>query len=228
MPSCGEKSPFICSSKKIGMQHCYNVPPYSKQGKTCSMPAPRFGAAVPALTGSSHNNCVNWNLYYNVCRAGQLNPHMGSTNFDSIGYAWITIFQVRKSFLCAVNIRKRPQLVPKIVLCSLWQHRFCGFWHRLFYLSSLVLTRSSFKCFLKVILFLSLMSSLYSQVVSLEGWTETMVYVMDADSFWTLIFFLLITIVSTQVHNIYTRVILEWANIMYDMLLLNCKKCWDM
>ncbi|OXB81907.1 UNVERIFIED_CONTAM: hypothetical protein H355_015104 [Colinus virginianus] len=43
---------------------------------------------------SSKNACINWNQYYNVCMAGDVNPHNGAINFDNIGYAWIAIFQV--------------------------------------------------------------------------------------------------------------------------------------
>uniref|UniRef100_A0A4W5JEZ6 Ion transport domain-containing protein n=1 Tax=Hucho hucho TaxID=62062 RepID=A0A4W5JEZ6_9TELE len=44
--------------------------------------------------GPIGGGCVNWYQYYNVCRAGELNPHKGAINFDNIGYAWIAIFQV--------------------------------------------------------------------------------------------------------------------------------------
>ncbi|XP_050926692.1 LOW QUALITY PROTEIN: voltage-dependent T-type calcium channel subunit alpha-1I-like [Lates calcarifer] len=116
----GEKSPFICSNdNKYGMRRCHDVPPYSKDGKICSL------AVNEAVAGT--NSCVNWNMYYNVCRTGDHNPHMGATNFDNIGYALIAIFQV----------------------------------------------------------------------VTLEGWTEIMFYVMDAHSFWSLVFFILVTIMGS-------------------------------
>uniref|UniRef100_A0A3P9KPV4 Calcium channel, voltage-dependent, T type, alpha 1H subunit a n=1 Tax=Oryzias latipes TaxID=8090 RepID=A0A3P9KPV4_ORYLA len=47
-----------------------------------------------SLTASHVNGCVNWNQYYNVCHAGEFNPHKGAVNFDNIGYASIAIFQV--------------------------------------------------------------------------------------------------------------------------------------
>uniref|UniRef100_A0AAQ6IKB6 Ion transport domain-containing protein n=1 Tax=Anabas testudineus TaxID=64144 RepID=A0AAQ6IKB6_ANATE len=126
--SFDEKTPFLCSANnKGGMQHCNNVPRYSIHGEPCSLPAPSSKSAVPAPTGSSQNNCVNWNMFYNVCRAGDLNPHMGSTHFDSIGYAWITIFQV----------------------------------------------------------------------VTMEGWSEIMFYIMDTDSFWNVVIFIPITIIGS-------------------------------
>ncbi|XP_050934345.1 voltage-dependent T-type calcium channel subunit alpha-1H isoform X2 [Lates calcarifer] len=121
----GEKGPFICSSDgKYGMRRCRDVPPYSQDGETCSL---TVNEAVPAAAGIRVNGCVNWNLYYNVCRAGDQNPDMGAINFDNIGYALIAIFQV----------------------------------------------------------------------VTLEGWREIMFYVMDAHSFWSLVFFVLVTIMGS-------------------------------
>ncbi|XP_040894614.1 voltage-dependent T-type calcium channel subunit alpha-1H-like [Toxotes jaculatrix] len=117
----GEKSPFICSNDKNGMRLCQDVPPYTKDGETCSL--------VPALAGARVNGCVNWNVFYNVCRAGEDNPYMGAINFDNIGYALIAVFQV----------------------------------------------------------------------VTLEGWSEIMFYVMDAHSFWNFTFFLLVTIIGSFV-----------------------------
>ncbi|KAK1805167.1 hypothetical protein P4O66_019527, partial [Electrophorus voltai] len=91
----GEESPFICSfEKENGMLRCHDVPPLKEGGTECAVNPP-LGPAYTGPNGSiSRNNCVNWNLYYNVCRAGELNPHKGAVNFDNIGYAWIAIFQV--------------------------------------------------------------------------------------------------------------------------------------
>ncbi|XP_059196379.1 voltage-dependent T-type calcium channel subunit alpha-1H-like [Centropristis striata] len=122
----GEEFPFVCSPDgKAGMQHCRDVPPYSENGQTCSLTAPHHAAAdlLPPVA----NACVNWNLYYNVCRAGELNPHRGAINFDNIAYAWITTFQV----------------------------------------------------------------------VTLEGWASIMFNVMDAYSFWSFLFFILVTIMGS-------------------------------
>ncbi|KAK7939673.1 hypothetical protein WMY93_002999 [Mugilogobius chulae] len=72
----GEDSPFICSApRENGMLRCTDVPAYEEGGVVA-------------------NSCINWNQYFNVCRAGELNPHKGAVNFDNIGYAWIAIFQV--------------------------------------------------------------------------------------------------------------------------------------
>ena len=95
----GKRSPFICSSDvKKGMLHCSDVPPYTEDRVTCSLDPRRQDSAgkkiVPDVVGASTNSCINWNLYYNVCRSGNENPHEGVINFDNIGYAWITIFQV--------------------------------------------------------------------------------------------------------------------------------------
>lgn len=97
----GEDSPFICSAaRENGMLRCRDVPPYTEGGAECSLDPSRQGSAVhgsaPAVGGESVNGCINWNLYYNVCRPGELNPHKGAVNFDNIGYAWIAIFQVRR------------------------------------------------------------------------------------------------------------------------------------
>uniref|UniRef100_A0A8C7X534 Calcium channel, voltage-dependent, T type, alpha 1H subunit a n=1 Tax=Oryzias sinensis TaxID=183150 RepID=A0A8C7X534_9TELE len=79
----GEDNPFICSTpRENGMLHCYDVPPSTEDGVECS------------LAASHVNGCVNWNQYYNVCHAGEFNPHKGAVNFDNIGYASIAIFQV--------------------------------------------------------------------------------------------------------------------------------------
>ncbi|XP_045929720.1 voltage-dependent T-type calcium channel subunit alpha-1H-like isoform X2 [Micropterus dolomieu] len=127
-----EYFPFICSpADKHGMLHCHDVPAYKKGGKTCSLAAPHHVSSlnelVPTGAGASANACVNWNLYYNVCRAGDHNPHLGAVNFDHIAYAWLAIFQV----------------------------------------------------------------------VTMEGWMEIMFYVMDCYSFWSFIFFILVTIMGS-------------------------------
>uniref|UniRef100_A0A669CEA5 Voltage-dependent T-type calcium channel subunit alpha n=1 Tax=Oreochromis niloticus TaxID=8128 RepID=A0A669CEA5_ORENI len=90
IPGC-EDSPFICSApRENGMRRCKDVPPSSKDGLECTLPA----SVVIREGAASGNFCVNWNQYYNVCRPGELNPHKGAVNFDNIGYAWIAIFQV--------------------------------------------------------------------------------------------------------------------------------------
>ncbi|KAM6904720.1 voltage-dependent T-type calcium channel subunit alpha-1H [Xenentodon cancila] len=93
MTEDGEDSPFICSApRENGMLRCHDVPPSTDGGEPCLLIAPHQGS--PLLGGASVNGCVNWNLYYNVCRPGDFNPHKGAVNFDNIGYAWIAIFQV--------------------------------------------------------------------------------------------------------------------------------------
>ncbi|KAM8869009.1 voltage-dependent T-type calcium channel subunit alpha-1I-like [Spinachia spinachia] len=87
-----EFQPFLCSPEGMSGHHCGEVPPYQENDQTCSLapPAPN----VFGLTGAGPNACVNWNVLYNVCRAGAQNPNNGATNFDNIAYAWINIFQV--------------------------------------------------------------------------------------------------------------------------------------
>ncbi|XP_026034808.1 voltage-dependent T-type calcium channel subunit alpha-1H-like isoform X2 [Astatotilapia calliptera] len=119
VPIFGGRSSFICSpDDKGGGRFCRDVPPYQEHGKICTL-----AADEPIQAGQ----CVNWNMYYNVCRAGDHNPDLGVINFDNIGYAWITIFQV----------------------------------------------------------------------VTLEGWTNIMYYVMDSYSFWSFVFFILVTIIGS-------------------------------
>ncbi|KAG1968483.1 voltage-dependent T-type calcium channel subunit alpha-1H isoform X2 [Pimephales promelas] len=90
----GEDNPFICSAnKENGMLRCSEVPRL-KEGVECTLNASSLGHAYSGLDGTGNRSCVNWNQYYNVCKAGELNPHKGAVNFDNIGYAWIAIFQV--------------------------------------------------------------------------------------------------------------------------------------
>ncbi|KAA8577624.1 hypothetical protein FQN60_018733, partial [Etheostoma spectabile] len=94
-----EKLPFICSRDgKSGMQHCQDVPPFHNNGTTCSLAAHQYSSAVNGVVstgaGASVNACVNWNIFYNVCRPGDHNPYMGAISFDNFAYSWITIFQV--------------------------------------------------------------------------------------------------------------------------------------
>ncbi|KAG3258868.1 calcium voltage-gated channel subunit alpha1 H, transcript variant X1 [Ictidomys tridecemlineatus] len=89
----GEENPFICSSRRDnGMQKCSHIPGRRELRMQCTLGWEAY--VQPQAAGASHNACINWNQYYNVCRSGDLNPHNGAINFDNIGYAWIAIFQV--------------------------------------------------------------------------------------------------------------------------------------
>ncbi|XP_062421539.1 voltage-dependent T-type calcium channel subunit alpha-1H-like [Pungitius pungitius] len=88
----GELQPFLCSPEDMSGLHCAEVPPFRENEQVCSV-APA-ASSVFGLTGAGTNACVNWNVLYNVCLAGAQNPNDGATNFDNIGYAWISIFQV--------------------------------------------------------------------------------------------------------------------------------------
>ncbi|KAJ8413516.1 hypothetical protein AAFF_G00080230 [Aldrovandia affinis] len=103
-----EDNPFICSATRDnGMLRCHNVPRLRERGADCQLSMDYFSPAHYSLEGASKNGCINWNQYYNVCKAGELNPHKGAINFDNIGYAWIAIFQVGSFFminLCLVVI----------------------------------------------------------------------------------------------------------------------------
>ncbi|KAJ6655911.1 hypothetical protein lerEdw1_004495, partial [Lerista edwardsae] len=92
----GEDNPFICSSHRDnGMQKCSGIPNRKASKLECTLSVDFYNPQAYALGGpGSHNACINWNQYYNICRPGDLNPHNGAINFDNIGYAWIAIFQV--------------------------------------------------------------------------------------------------------------------------------------
>ncbi|KAM9390810.1 LOW QUALITY PROTEIN: voltage-dependent T-type calcium channel subunit alpha-1H-like, partial [Salvelinus alpinus] len=93
-PEETEDIPFICSTnRENGMLRCSDVPRRRVDGSWCTLGAEGVGEG-PEADGPIGGGCVNWYRYYNVCRAGELNPHKGAINFDNIGYAWIAIFQV--------------------------------------------------------------------------------------------------------------------------------------
>ncbi|TTF71949.1 Voltage-dependent T-type calcium channel subunit alpha-1I [Bagarius yarrelli] len=89
IPDDSDDIAFICSTnRENGMLRCSDVPPRKVGGAYCA------NATGAAPLESTHRGCVNWNAYYNNCRASEHNPHNGAINFDNIGYAWIAIFQV--------------------------------------------------------------------------------------------------------------------------------------
>ncbi|NWR75399.1 CAC1H protein, partial [Centropus unirufus] len=90
-----EENPFICSShRENGMQKCSNIPNSKEYKVECTLSMDSYTPNLYNPDFSSRNACINWNQYYNVCMAGDVNPHNGAINFDNIGYAWIAIFQV--------------------------------------------------------------------------------------------------------------------------------------
>ncbi|NXJ92280.1 CAC1H protein, partial [Corythaixoides concolor] len=90
-----EENPFICSShRENGMQKCSNIPNRKEYKVECTLSMDSYTPSLYNPDFSSRNACINWNQYYNVCMAGDVNPHNGAINFDNIGYAWIAIFQV--------------------------------------------------------------------------------------------------------------------------------------
>ncbi|NWW77198.1 CAC1H protein, partial [Climacteris rufus] len=94
-PDEAEENPFICSShRENGMQRCSNIPTRKEYKVECTLSMDSYTPNLPSPEPSSRNSCINWNQYYNVCMAGDVNPHNGAINFDNIGYAWIAIFQV--------------------------------------------------------------------------------------------------------------------------------------
>ncbi|KAI6076580.1 Voltage-dependent T-type calcium channel subunit alpha-1H-like protein [Aix galericulata] len=90
-----EENPFICSShRENGMQKCSNIPNRKEYKVECTLSMDSYTPSLYNPDFSSRNACINWNQYYNVCMAGDVNPHNGAINFDNIGYAWIAIFQL--------------------------------------------------------------------------------------------------------------------------------------
>ncbi|NXW45239.1 CAC1H protein, partial [Nyctiprogne leucopyga] len=90
-----EENPFICSShRENGMQKCSSIPNRKEYKVECTLSMDSYTPSLYNPDFSSRNACINWNQYYNVCMAGDVNPHNGAINFDNIGYAWIAIFQV--------------------------------------------------------------------------------------------------------------------------------------
>ncbi|XP_034551700.1 voltage-dependent T-type calcium channel subunit alpha-1H-like isoform X2 [Notolabrus celidotus] len=90
--SSWSKYSFICSpDNEDGMQRCSHVPPYSVDGQICTLDAPRHHHTS---TANDSSGCINWNQYYNVCRAEGNNPRKGVICFDNIGCALITTVQV--------------------------------------------------------------------------------------------------------------------------------------
>lgn len=96
-PEDSDDIAFICSTnRENGMLRCSDVPQRKVGGAYCELNAHNVtDAAAPE---PDHRGCVNWNIYYNICRASEHNPHNGAINFDNIGYAWIAIFQVNYLF----------------------------------------------------------------------------------------------------------------------------------
>ncbi|KFO58967.1 Voltage-dependent T-type calcium channel subunit alpha-1I, partial [Corvus brachyrhynchos] len=97
-PDEAEENPFICSShRENGMQRCSNIPSRKESKVECTLSmdsySPSLASPEPTRTYCIKNP-ASWNQYYNVCMAGDVNPHNGAINFDNIGYAWIAIFQV--------------------------------------------------------------------------------------------------------------------------------------
>ncbi|XP_038274927.1 voltage-dependent T-type calcium channel subunit alpha-1H isoform X2 [Dermochelys coriacea] len=91
----GEENPFICSSHRDnGMQKCSNIPNRKEYRVECTLSMDFYNQNLYNPDFSNRSACINWNQYYNVCKAGDVNPHNGAINFDNIGYAWIAIFQV--------------------------------------------------------------------------------------------------------------------------------------
>jgi len=78
---------FICSMPdSSGMHKCDALPLYEENHVECT------ASMVEAAVNSSA--CVNWNMYFTDCKAGDRNPFHGAISFDNIGLAWVAIFLV--------------------------------------------------------------------------------------------------------------------------------------
>uniref|UniRef100_A0A803YP09 Ion transport domain-containing protein n=1 Tax=Meleagris gallopavo TaxID=9103 RepID=A0A803YP09_MELGA len=85
-----EENPFICSShRENGMQKCSNIPTRKEYKVECTLSMDSYTPSLYNPDFSSKNACINWNQYYNVCMAGDVNPHNGAINFDNIGFLCI-------------------------------------------------------------------------------------------------------------------------------------------
>lgn len=73
------------------MRKCSEIPEYSQDNIACQL---NISSLNSLLINKISNQCINWNQYYQSCRISNENPFSGSINFDNIGYAWLTIFQV--------------------------------------------------------------------------------------------------------------------------------------
>lgn len=85
-----QEKDYICSlDKDNGIHRCSDLPIARYGGRLCNGTAQPFSDNLPTNT-----SCVNWNLYYTNCRAGDRNPFQGAISFDNIGLAWVAIFLV--------------------------------------------------------------------------------------------------------------------------------------
>lgn len=83
-----DRDSFICSpTHGSGMTKCSDIPKLRKGNLTCELD-------MESSIVSFVDHCINWNQYYQTCRASDQNPFANSISFDNIGLAWIVIFQV--------------------------------------------------------------------------------------------------------------------------------------
>ncbi|KAL3320302.1 Voltage-dependent T-type calcium channel subunit alpha-1H [Cichlidogyrus casuarinus] len=87
---------FICSTNETnGLKSCSAIPAsmfifHNNTSTVCN----RSYVIGEDSTPTEQGECINWNQYYNDCRAEAKNPYKGAINFDNIGAAWVAIFQV--------------------------------------------------------------------------------------------------------------------------------------
>ena len=96
---------YICSTPKDnGLHRCEDLPHLRHGEMICNDSARAFTDNLP-----SSNSCVNWNMYYTMCKAGDKNPFQGAMSFDNIGLAWVSIFLVSVShyvpYYCGFFVR---------------------------------------------------------------------------------------------------------------------------
>ena len=84
---------YVCSlPEDQGACRCSDIKPsYLNASTECH-------GSFESKSAVNNSVCVNWNQYYNICKASDQNPFYNTTSFDNIGIAWIAIFQVRKVF----------------------------------------------------------------------------------------------------------------------------------
>lgn len=86
---------FVCSQENRGMAKCSELPPFyaDETGAPCNRSSSSSFSWV--VSNDAASSCVNWNQFYSACLPVGENPFGGSISFDNIGYASVTIFQVR-------------------------------------------------------------------------------------------------------------------------------------
>jgi len=104
---------FLCTLFRANQSNYYESPhreficsqPGDRGMTKCSeIPASYTNSEDEPCNSSSYTDedCINWNQFYTACRPVGNNLYGGSISFDNIGYAWVTIFQVKQTKLTSL------------------------------------------------------------------------------------------------------------------------------